>query len=109
MSKKPSPRLKSRAAKRKVQTFRITVEAQPVVVRYEPHSIGGMASFECRSPYRPARRIPFSDTGYFSHHASMQRVKVAKSPQAFARDELLGLMRWGMKGHGRELPELPLF
>jgi hypothetical protein len=106
---KPSRRKKARAAKKRPMTFRISVEAQPVVVRYEPHSIGQMASFEYRSPYKPPRRIPFSDTGYFSHHASMQRVRAAKNPQAFARDELLALLRYGMNSHSREVAELPLF
>jgi hypothetical protein len=109
MSKKPSRRKKARPVKKRPITFRISVEAQPIVVRYEPHSIGDMASFEYRSPYRPRRRIPFSDTGYFSHHASMERVKAAKSPQDFARNELLALLRYGMKSYSREIAELPLF
>jgi hypothetical protein len=109
MSKKPIRRKKARRARPARKTFTITVEAQPVVVRYEPYSIGDMASFEYRSPHKPPRRIPFSETGYFSHHASMKRVREAESPQAFARDELLALVRYGMKGYSREIAELPLF
>jgi len=109
MSKKPSRRKKARSAKARHKTFTITVEAQAVFVRYEPYSIGNMASFEYRSPYKPRRRIPFSETGYFSHHASMDRVKAAKSPQNFARDELLALVRYRMKSYRREVAELPLF
>lgn len=109
MSKKPSRRRKVRRAKPARKTFTITVEAQPIVVRYEPNAFCDMATFEYRSPYRPRRRIPFSDTGYFSHHASMSRVREAKSPQAFARDELLMLMRYRMKSYSRDTVELPLF
>ena len=109
MIKKPPRRRKASPAKRGRKTFTITVEAQPIVVRYKPNSFGEMANFEYRSPYRPARRIPFGDKGYFSCYASMSRVRAAKSPQEFARDELLGLMRYRMKGYSRDNVELPLF
>lgn len=109
MSKKASRRKKVRPAKRAVKTFTITVEAQPIVVRYEPNAFADMASFEYRSPHRPPRRIPHSETGYFSHHASMERVVTAKSPQQFAHDELLALVRYSMKSYSRLVPELPLF
>ena len=51
----------------------------------------GISSFEAR--YQPPRRIPVSDTGYLSHFASMEDVKAAKSPQDFAREEALALLR----------------
>jgi hypothetical protein len=109
MSKKLSRRRKVRRARAAPKTFTITVEAQPIVVRYKPNSFGEMANFEYRSPYRPARRIPFGEKGYFSCYASMSRVRAAKSPQEFARDELLGLMRYRMKRYSRDNVELPLF
>lgn len=109
MTGKPKRRKKAKPAKCAARTFTITVEAQPMRVRYEPNAFGEMAHFEYQSPYEPPRRIPYSDTGYFSHHASMDRVKAAKSPADFARNELLALMRYGMKGYSRDIVELPLF
>jgi hypothetical protein len=106
---KLSPRKKASSIRKRVRTFRITVEAQPIVVRYHPYSFGEMANIEYRSPYKPARRIPYSETGYFSHYASMKRVKAAKSPQEFARDELLTLIYYDLRGYDRWNAELPLF
>jgi hypothetical protein len=39
----------------------------------------------------------------------MSRVREAKNPREFARDELLGLMRYRMKSYSRDNVELPLF
>ena len=107
MSKRRKPK-KAPPAKRRRQTFRITVEAQPMVVTYQPNWMADMAQFEFRSPHKPPRRIPVSETGYRSHFASMDEVKAAKSPQDFAREEALALLR----SHRRAWDatnELPLF
>ena len=108
MSKKPSRRKKARAAKKRPMTFKISVEAQPVVVRYQPNWMGDMGLFEFRSPYKPPRRIPMSETGYQSHYASLDDVKAAKSPQDFAREEALALLRSRRRAWD-ETNELPLF
>jgi hypothetical protein len=101
-TKKASP------AKRRRQTFRIVVEAQPIAVSYEPHWMGDMAMFEFRSPHKPPRRIPVSETGYRSHYAPREEVEAAKSPQAFALEEARALLR--SMCHRREDPQqLPLF
>jgi hypothetical protein len=92
MSKKPSCREKARAAKRRRVTFRISVEAQPMVVSYQPLR-SGYGHFEFRSPHKPPRRIPVSETGYHSHFASIEDVKEARSPQDFAREFVFALLR----------------
>ena len=91
MSKKPSRRRKARPAKAGRKTFTITVEAQPMVVSYQPLR-SGYGHFEFRSPYKPPRRIPVSETGYRSHFASMADVKESRSPQDFAREYALALL-----------------
>ena len=58
--------------------------------------------------HKPPRRIPVSETGYFSHFASMEEVKAAKSPQDFAREEPLALLR-SRRRSGDHANELPLF
>ncbi len=108
MSKKLSRRTKAAPAKRKRMTFRITVEAQEMIVSYEPDWMVDMGHFEFRSPHKPLRRIPFSETGYLSHFAYMDEVKQAKSPQDFALEEARALLRRGCQR--REDPrQLALF
>jgi hypothetical protein len=92
MSKKLSRRMKVRPAKMVRKTFTITVEAQPMVVSYQPLR-SGYGHFEFRSPYKPPRRIPVSETGYRSHFASMEDVKEARSPQDFAHQFAFALLR----------------
>jgi hypothetical protein len=108
MSKKLSRRKTAQRAKKRRMTFRISVEAQPVVVHYQPYRMGDMGHFEFRSPYRPPRRIPMSETGYYCHFASMEDVKAAKSPQDFAREEALALLRSSRRAWDTT-NELPLF
>lgn len=94
MSKKPTRRKKASPAKRERSTFTITVEAQPMVVRYEPRWLkSDYAHFEFRSPHKPARRIPVSETGYLSHFASIEDVKEARGPQNFAREFTFAVLR----------------
>ena len=94
MSKKPTRRKKASPAKRGRKAFTITVEAQPMLVSYEPRWLkSDYAHFEFRSPHKPARRIPVSETGYLSHFASMEDVKEARSPQDFAREVAFALLR----------------
>jgi hypothetical protein len=92
MSKKPSRRRKPRPAKAGRKTFTITVEAQPMVVSYQPLR-SGYGHFEFRSPYKPARRIPVSETGYYNYFAPMEDVKEARSPQDFAREFAFASLR----------------
>jgi hypothetical protein len=79
-------RKKAKPVKNRRMTFRISVEAQPVVVRYQPNWMDDMAHFEFWSPYRPPRRIPIGTSGYYSHFAAMEDVKAAKSPERYAGD-----------------------
>jgi hypothetical protein len=109
MSKKPSRRKKAAPAKRKRVTFRITVEAQEMVVSYEPDYFAEMGHFVFRSPHKPPRRIPVSLTGYLSHFVPMYEVKEAKSPQALAQIEALAIMRSGRRTPVDESNQLPLF
>ena len=93
MSKKLSRRKRARPAKKRRITFRISVEAQEMVVSYRPYRFGDLGHFEFRSPHRPPRRIPLSESGYLSHYAAMDAVEAAKTPQNFAREEALALLR----------------
>jgi hypothetical protein len=92
MSKKSARRTKARPAKAGRKTFTITVEAQPMVVSYQPLR-SGYGHFEFRSPHKPPRRIPVSETGYHSYFASIEDVKEARSPQDFAHEFASALLR----------------
>lgn len=108
MSKRRKPR-KAPPAKRRRQTFRIVVEAQPMVVAYEPRWLkSNYAHFEFRSPHKPARRIPVSETGYQSHFAVMDDVKAAGGPQGFAREFVLAALR-SKQSRPVDPRQLPLF
>jgi hypothetical protein len=102
-------RKKAKPVKNRRMTFRISVEAQPVVVRYQSNSMDDMVHFEFRSPYRPLRRIPISESGYYSHYAWKEDVKAAKSPQRYASEAALALLPWRRTKTGQASGELPLF
>jgi hypothetical protein len=80
---------KSAASKRpRPQRFKLIVEAQPMIVRFTPNYMTGgypCGHFEFSSPHKPARRIPVSTTGYWSHFAPMDEVEEADSPEDYAR------------------------
>jgi hypothetical protein len=88
----PARRKKARPVKTGRKTFTITIEAQPMVVSYQPLR-SGYGHFVFQSPHKPRRRIPVSETGYHSHFASMADVKEARSPRDFAREFALALLR----------------
>lgn len=73
--------------------FKLIVEAQEMVVDYRPNWMKDLGHFEFRSPYKPVRRIPVSETGYRSHFADMKEVKAAASPKEYARQVVLAMLR----------------
>jgi hypothetical protein len=92
--KTPSRRKRARPLKARRSTFKIAVEAQPMVVSYQPRwRKSGYAHFEFRSPHKPARRIPVSETGYKSHFATMDDVKAAGGPRGFVREFVFAVLR----------------
>jgi hypothetical protein len=107
--KKPSRPKKAKPVKNRRMTFRISVEAQEMTVSYRPHRFGDMGQFEFRSPHKPPRRIPISETGYYCHFAPMEDVEAAKSPQYFAREAALALLPWRRTMKPQDSGELPLF
>jgi hypothetical protein len=105
----PSPRRKAKPAPKGRVTFTILVEAQKMIVDYRPNWMTDYGQFEFRSPYKPARRIPVSETGYRSYFAPMDEVKAAASPQDYAREVALSMIRANRKARAPREVELPLF
>jgi hypothetical protein len=105
----PSRRRKVKPVKKGRVTFTIVVEAQKMVVDYRPNWMADHAQFEFRSPYKPARRILVSETGYRSHFASMVDVEASASPQDYAHDVALSMIRADRKPSAPREVELPLF
>ena len=67
-------------------TFRIVIDAQEMIVRYEPNWLdGNNGHFEFMSPFDPPRRTVLSETGYHSHFAPMDAIRTFKSPEDYAR------------------------
>src|SRR5258708_6078681 len=77
----------------KSQKFRISVEGQEMLVEYEADWMKDTGHFQFRSPHKPARRIPVSETGYRSHFAAMEDIAEAESPQEYARLYALSVIR----------------
>ena len=73
--------------------FKLTVEGQPMLVDYTANWMHGTGQFEFRSPHKPARRIPVSETGYRSHFADMEAIEAEASPQDYARLVALAFIR----------------
>lgn len=82
-----------RRPRKRVITFTLVVEAQEMIVTYQPNWMADTGHFEFRSPHDPARRIPVSETGYRSHFAPMEDVEAAASPKDYARDVALGMLQ----------------
>jgi hypothetical protein len=61
--------------------------------KYRSFVEAGMGHFQFRSPHKPARRIPVSETGYRSHFADMDAIEAADSPEDYARSYALSLIR----------------
>ncbi len=104
---KPSRRKKPVPVMPSGVTFRLTVEAQEMVVSYEPHWMADVGHFEFRSPHEPPRRIPVSETGYRSHFAPMDEVEAAVSPEDYAREVALALL--DAESNANEDEQLTLF
>jgi len=101
----PSPR----KAKKQFITFTLVIEAQEMIVTYQPNWMTDVGHFEFRSPEEPPRRIPVSETGYRSHFAAMADVEAASGPQDYARDVALELLRSRGKPVTEERNQLALF
>ena len=65
--------------------------------------------FEFRSPHEPAARIPVSETGYLSHFAPMSDIRVAASPEDYARSFVETVVGLGRKGAHSDQRQLSLF
>ena len=105
----PARRRKVKPAKKGRVTFTIVVEAQKMVVDYRPNWLTDHGQFEFRSPLKPARRIPVSETGYRSYFAPMDEVKAASSPKDYAYKVAVSMIRAMCKPRPEREVELPLF
>ena len=78
-----------REAKKRFITFTLVIEAQEMIVTFEPNWSSGefaFGHFEFRSPYDPPRRIIVSESGYRSHFAPMADIEASASPEDYARE-----------------------
>jgi hypothetical protein len=91
------------------QAFTIIVDAQEMLVDYQPHWMTDMGHFQFRSPHGPPRPIPVSETGYRSHFAAMADVEAAANPQDFAREVALDLLRSERSADDDDEGQLSLF
>jgi hypothetical protein len=102
-------RKKTSRQKRKALAFTLVVEGQAMRVCYKANWMTDVGHFEFRSPFKPARRIPVSSTGYLSHIASMDDVKASKSPQRYAREVVLAALSPRRSNRPDESKQLSLF
>jgi hypothetical protein len=98
-----------RKRKPRIVTFTLVVEAQEMIVEYQPNWSADTGMFEFRSPHEPPRRIPISETGYRSHFASMEDVEAAASPKDYARDVVLAHLRAPERRARRDGDQLFMF
>jgi hypothetical protein len=98
-----------RPAKKRAITFSRIVEAQEMIVKYKPDWMVDMGQFEFRSPHKPVRRIPVSETGYRSHFARMVDVEASTSPHDYAREFVVAQLRSRQPVRAEDRDQLPLF
>lgn len=68
-------------------TYEITIDSQPMIVHYEPDSIGNIVGhFEFLSPHNPRKRIPLSETGYRSEFIFMDVLRNIQDMEAYIYD-----------------------
>ncbi len=79
------------------------------IVNYKPDWMVDMGQFEFRSPHKPRRRIPVSETGYRSHFARIEDVEAYDSPRDYARDFVLDQLRSRLQARREDHDKLPLF
>ncbi len=67
-------------------TFTVTIAGQEVVVQYHARYFvaADVAHLAFRSPHVPPRRIPLSETGYWSHFVPMHELSSAPSVEEYA-------------------------
>jgi hypothetical protein len=90
-------------------TFKLVIDAQEMVVDYRPYWTSDYGQFEFRSPHDPARRIPVSETGYRSHFAPMAEVESLPTPEDYAREVALALVRAERKVRTEDADQPSLF
>ncbi len=64
-----------------------------MIVSYQANWMPGVGHFEFRSPHEPPKRIPVSETGYRSLFAPMEEIAAFDSPQDYAREAALSMLR----------------
>lgn len=67
-----------------IRYFSLTIKGQQINIAYTPNKFGNYGHFEFFSPHEPRRRIPISETGYFSHFAPMWEIEEYASPEVYA-------------------------
>lgn len=67
-------------------TFHVSIAGQEVVVQYRARYFvaADYAHLAFRSPHYPPRRIPLSETGYWSHFVPMHELSAAPSVEEYA-------------------------
>jgi hypothetical protein len=98
-----------RKRKKRFITFTLVVEAQEMIVEYQPNWSADTGMFEFRSTYEPPRRIPISETGYRSHFAAREDVEASPSPKDYAREVVLAHLRSRQPARHEDRDQLPLF
>lgn len=98
-----------RKAKKRAITFTLVVEAQEMIVDYQPNWTADTGHFEFRSPHEPPQRILISESGYRSHFAWMEDVEAASSPQDYAREFVFAKIRSERPSRRDDRDQLPLF
>ena len=91
MSKKPSRRRKAPPTKRRRMTFKLTVEAQPMVVSSEPHWMRDVGHFEFRQPVQIGTRDS-RERNRLQAFPPRWRTSGGAEPQAFARVHVLAML-----------------
>ena len=112
MTKTKTKTKKKTATKKAVpatRKFKLTVDAQPMVVRYNPAFGFDQGHFEFRSPYNPPRRIPVSTTGYYSAFAPLEDVAAAPSVADFARALVLNILHEKSRARPKDPAQLEMF
>ena len=98
-----------RKAKKRIITFTLIVEAQEMIVEYQPNWSADTGMFVFQSPHEPPRRIPISETGYRSHFAAREDVEASPSPKDYAREVVLAHLRSRQQRPRRDGDQLFMF
>jgi len=91
------------------QYFTVTIDGQVMDITFRPYRFANYGHLEFISPHKPLRRIPVSETGYFSHFFPMDEIEASEDIEIFIRELAIATMKQKALPYEEDERQLTLF